>query len=543
MQAAIATSIVSAPTDRSPRRNGSRLSGILSLAAAILLGATVWLSLRAAVAERLTIAAQRDLQTIVDLAAVGLEQSAPAAAGLTGGALLTHAVAANPEFARALARAEDENHRHIYFFGADGRTVTIDETPADAAAPAIVRSALAGLDAGTPAQGMLFEPYADSRQVPVIGVWRWLPRHDLGIVAERPHARFAQPLRWIDGLFVAFALLAAGAYPWLARNGIGLGRLFRPGDAKTCGPYELGRQIGEGAMAKVYLARHRDLGRWVALKRLRRHAMTDELSARFDREARLASRLSHPNIVTVFDHGPTPDGGFYYAMEYVRGLTLTQWVEEHGPVPPARTVRILQQLCAAVGELHRHQLLHRDIKPDNIVAYAAHGDYDLIKLLDFGLIKDMGNDASRDLTRDVRVLGTPAFMAPERLLNPAAVDSRSDIYGIGCIGFYLLTGRKPFESARDADLAQQVMHVAAPDVAGLSIFPLPAALVQLIAAALDKDVERRPADTDCFARALDAVAAAEPWRRERAKLWWQSVQGDDEGPAGAAAFSGKDRTD
>ena len=508
--------------------------------AAILLAATVWLSLRAAVTERLTIAAQRDLQTIVDLAAVSLEQSPPAAAGLTGEALLAHAVAANPEFARALVRAEDENHRHIYFFEAGGRTVTVDDAPpAGAEAPAIVRGALSGLDVGTPAQGMLFEPYADSRQVLVVGVWRWLPRQRIGIVAERPHARFVQPLRWIDGLFVAFALLAAGAYPWLVRNGLPLGRLFRSADAKTCGPYELGRLIGEGAMAKVYLARHRDLGRWVALKRLRRHAMTEELSARFDREARLASRLSHPNIVTVFDHGRTPDGGFYYAMEYIRGLTLTQWVEEYGPVPPARTVRILQQLCAAVGELHRHQLLHRDIKPDNIVAYAAHGDYDLVKLLDFGLIKDMGSDASRDLTRDVRVLGTPAFMAPERLLDPAAVDRRSDIYGIGCIGFYLLTGRKPFESARDADLAQQVMHVAAPDVAAHSIFPVPAALVRLIAAALAKDVAHRPADTDRFAGELDAIAAAHPWRRERARLWWLSTRGED-APAADGAAAGSD---
>lgn len=482
-------------------------------------------------AERLTVAAQRDLGTIVDLVAVNLEQSAADASGLTGSALLTHASTASPGFGKTLERAEDENHRHIYFFEADGRTVTADGGP-DAATPEIVRRAIAGLDAGAETQGILFEPYADSDHVLAIGVWRWLPRHHIGIVAERPHDRFVQPLRWIDGLFAALALLATAAYPWQGWNAYGLRRLFRRGGGERCGPYELGRLIGEGAMAKVYLAHHRDLGRWVALKRLRRHAMNDELSARFDREAKLASRLSHPNIVTVFDHGPTPDGSFYYAMEYIRGFTLTQWVEQHGPVPPGRTVRLLRQICAAVGELHRHQLLHRDIKPDNIVAYAAHGDYDLVKLLDFGLIKDMGNDASRDLTRDVRVLGTPAFMAPERLLDPAAVDRRSDIYGIGCIGFYLLTGRKPFESARDGDLAQQVLHVAAPDVAALSVFAMPPDLARLIGAALDKDMERRPRDADVFARELDAIAAAVPWRHERARLWWLSVQGDG-GPAQA----------
>ena len=127
---------------------------------------------------------------------------------------------------------------------------------------------------------------------------------------------------------------------------------FRRRELGRCGPYQLERLLGEGTMADVYLARHRHLGRVVALKILKGGKQSDELAARFDREARLGSRLSHPNIVTIFDHGIAPGGGFYYTMEYIHGLTLPQWVEQHGPLVPARAVRVLQQVCAAVGAMH-----------------------------------------------------------------------------------------------------------------------------------------------------------------------------------------------
>jgi serine/threonine-protein kinase len=204
-------------------------------------------------------------------------------------------------------------------------------------------------------------------------------------------------------------------------------------------------------------------------------------------------------------------------------MTLTQWVEQHGPVPPARTVRLLRQIGAAVGHMHLQHLLHRDIKPDNIMAYAKDGDCDLVKLLDFGLIKDLETGASRDLTRTVRVLGTPAFMAPERMLDPRVIDRRSDLYGIGCIGFYLLTGRKPFEASRDGDLAQQVLHVLAPPVSTLAVFPVPAALDRLIAGCLAKDMAERPPDAAAFIAALDDIALLVPWHRAQARLWWASV--------------------
>jgi tRNA A-37 threonylcarbamoyl transferase component Bud32 len=491
------------------------------LAAAALL-ALAWPLLRGALEERLAVAAQRDLHTIVDLVAADIEDAARAAPGLAGAALATAATRADASLASVLRRASDEHRRGIYFFDRRGTVVAPGHAATDR--PRIVAAALAELERTAATQGVLAEPYPDHAGTEAIGVWRWLPGAEIGIVAERPYRRFAQPLAWLDGLFaMLLALLVGGAF-LAGLPGIGaLRAAFRRADIERCGPYRVERLIGAGAMSNVYLARHAHLGRVVALKRLKLQAASDEFVARFDREARLASRLAHPNIVAIHDHGRAPDGGFYYAMEYVHGLTLTQWVQQHGPLPPARAIRVLRQVAAAVGAMHRAGLLHRDIKPDNIMAHAAHGDWDLVKLLDFGLVKQVDGDASRDLTRDVRVLGTPAFMAPERLADPRGIDPRTDLYGIGAVGFYLLTGRKPFEATLDRDLAQQVLHVPAPPVASLSPFALPAQLAALIDALLAKEMDHRPASAEILAAALAELGRVEPWRPELARLWWQSV--------------------
>jgi len=502
---------------------------ILSIAAIALYG-VIWFSLRTAMSDRLAVAAQRDLQTIVELVSADLERFVGEYPGLEGTALLGQAAASNQQLFRTMLQATESNFRGIYFFDIAGRTMLVGKDLKLAAsdstnAPDIVRQALDLVSTGNSARhGALFEPYDDRQGEDAIGAWRWLPKPGLGVVAERPYDRFIQPIRWIDGIFSGILVLAATAYLLLIKIDFrALRRAFRERDIETCGPYEIRRRIGEGAMSNVYLAQHSQLKRIVALKQLKIHARSDELTERFDREARLASQLSHPNIITVLDFGMEPGGGFYYAMEFIRGLTLTQWVDENGPLPPARVVRILLQICAAVSAMHRRNLLHRDIKPDNVIAYHAHDDFDLIKLLDFGLIKDLENAASRDLTRDLRVLGTPAFMAPERLLDPRAVDPRTDLYGIGCIGFFLLTGRKPFEATRDGDLVQQVLHVNAPLVSSLAVFTIPEALDQLIAGALAKDMNQRPADAEAFSKTLTAVGRQVPWDRRRARLWWMSV--------------------
>ena len=500
------------------------------LLAAFALTSLAWFILHVNVETRLEFAAARELRTMIDLVGYDIGARAEAHRPLKGIALANALAGAGSEFARSLRQIRDENLRRIYLFDQDGRIVTADgqsgiDAAAIAALPRIVRRALA--DPRLPAQSaeaLLDEPYADAGGLPVIGAWRWLPELALGVVAERPYGAIAYPLRWIDGVFaVALASLVLGALVSGLPSLRVLVSEFRRIEMRRCGPYRLERLLGEGAMANVYLARHRHLGRTVALKMLKGGKQSDELAARFDREARLGSRLSHPNIVTVFEHGTAPEGGFYYTMEYIHGLTLPQWVEQHGPLPPARAVRVLQQVCAAVGAMHAGGLLHRDIKPDNVMAYAANGDYDLVKLIDFGLVKNLHAGATRDLTRHLRVLGTPEYMAPERLTDPRSIDPRTDLYGIGAIGFFVLSGRKPFEATQDSDLAQQILHVEAPRVARLSPFPVPDRLDAMIAALLAKDMARRPQTAEALAAELDEIARVVPWRRERAGRWWRSV--------------------
>lgn len=497
----------------------------------VLLGAA-WLILRGTLEARLADATRRGLGTIVELVATDVKRASARAPLLKGRPLLDRLADTNRELAATLQRAGDEYFRRVYFFDAYGQVFQIDVPPAggrSASAPlaGIVRQALdASRGATGTRQGAVFEPYPDVNGDPAVGVWRWLPELGLGVVAERPYNRFASPLGWLDGLFAALAAILIPAWIIYARRATVMDRPPSRAGSSTCGPYEILRVIGEGSMSTLYLARHRQLKRIVALKRLKPHAQSDELSARFEREMRLASQLGHPNLITILDHGRVPGGGFYYTMEYIHGLTLSQWVERHGPVAPHRALRLLRQICAGVAAMHERKLLHRDIKPDNVMAYAAHDDYDLIKLLDFGLIKDLDLTASRDLTRDVRVLGTPAFMAPERLLDPRLVDPRTDLYGIGCIAFFLLTGRKPFEATLDSDLAQQVLHVEAPLVSTESDFSIPEALDRLIADALAKDMALRPASARAMIEILDVIAARVPWQREEARLWWRQALPD-----------------
>jgi hypothetical protein len=466
----------------------------------LLLGAfaitgLAWFTLRVNIESRLEFAAARELRTITDLVATDIGARAGGHPGLKGDALARQLTGAQSEFAQSQQRIMVQHARRIYFFDRRGGIVTAEgaaAAPPGSAAPTppIVRLALE--DPGLPSQpaaGLIEDPYEDASGSPVVGAWRWLPALELGIVAERPYSAIAYPLRWVDGLF---AVLLGGLV--LGALFIGLPTLrelvteFRRLELRRIGPYQLERLLGEGTMADVYLARHRHLGRVVALKLMKGGKQSDELAARFDREARLGSRLSHPNVVTIFDHGRVPEGGFYYTMEYIHGLTLPQWTEQHGPLVPARTVRILQQVASAVGAMHAAGLLHREIKPDHVRAVADNGDYDLVKQIDYVLATKLNDEQTRDLTRHLRVLGTPAYMAPERLQDPRSIDPRTDLYGIGAIGFFLLTGRKPFEATQDSDLAQQILHVDAPPVSRLSACPVPAPLEALIASLLAKDM-------------------------------------------------------
>lgn len=398
-------------------------------------------------------------------------------------------------------------------FGTTGETYVIDTDrralsplrngrPAGgvlAANPLLDRLAAARAGEGVEAGGVLMEPYVGYGGTPVVGAWRWLPRRGIGLVLEVSAAEALAPLRLLSR--AAWGLAAAAAVALL----VGLLLRSRPG-AERIGPYRVIAPLGEGAMSNVYLAEHLLMRRRVALKVLRPHKATDERIARFRREAQLAGMLHHPNSVRLYDHGNMAGGGFYLAMEYVDGATFAELVERQGPLPPGRVIRLLRQVCEALAEAHGLGLLHRDIKPQNLMVGRDAGGAEVAKVLDFGLVKQVDADHSRDLTAGLRILGTPAYLAPERITTPGSADPRSDLYAVGAVAFFLLTGRKPFEAENDLQLTHRLLHEAAPRTGELAPGPVPAALDDLVARCLAKAPADRPASAKELAAALAALS-------------------------------------
>ena len=217
-------------------------------------------------------------------------------------------------------------------------------------------------------------------------------------------------------------------------------------EARQLGQYRLRRRIGAGGMGEVYLAEHQLLKRPCAVKLIRPGDVADPKAlARFEREVRLTATLSHPNTVEIYDYGRTEDGTYYYVMEYLPGLSLAELVERHGPLPPGRAVYLLRQVCGALREAHAAGLIHRDIKPSNIFAARRGGMDDVAKLLDFGLVLPAATAGAPHLSGEGQILGTPLFMSPEQATGGRELDERSDIYSLGAVAYYLLTGRPPFD--------------------------------------------------------------------------------------------------
>ncbi|MBI4988571.1 MAG: serine/threonine protein kinase [Rhodocyclales bacterium] len=370
-------------------------------------------------------------------------------------------------------------------------------------------------------EGLLLAPYPNYLGRDAIGAWRWLPAHDIGVAVEMEAGEAFAPLTYLQIAYAAVLLLMGAV--WLSGflpPQVLAAMLRRDGRARLLGPYRLLRQIGEGAISNVYLARHRLLKRPAAVKVLKQQTSSDEWTARFQREVQLASQLSHPNTITIYDYGTGSNGEFWYAMEYLEGLSLADLVERYGPLPPARTAHILRQACASLWEAHSCGLVHRDIKPQNIMLCEIRGERDVVKVLDFGLVKQMSGDKTRDLTGVMRILGTPLYMSPERIRNPSDADGRADIYALGAVGFFLLTGKRLFETETEHDLTYQVLHTVPPLASACSPFAVPAELDALIGRCLEKDPAARPQSIAEVAGALDALLVHMPWTRGQVDAWW-----------------------
>ena len=292
--------------------------------------------------------------------------------------------------------------------------------------------------------------------------------------------------------------------------------------ARQLGQYRLRRLLGEGGMAEVYLAEHQMLKRPCAVKVIRPSKAHDPRAlARFEREVQATARLTHWNTVEIFDYGRTEDGTFYYVMEYLPGMSLADIVEQDGPMPPGRVIHLLLQTCDALAEAHSMGLVHRDIKPGNIFAALRGGVYDVAKLLDFGLVKPLDGSVSLDITQDGTLTGSPLFMSPEQAMGEHEPDARGDIYSLGAVAYYLLTGRPVFDG--DKPLKVLLAHAHEPPRPPSVLRPdLPADLEAVVMRCLEKRPADRFQDVRALRAALAACASAGTWSSEDAARWWQS---------------------
>jgi tRNA A-37 threonylcarbamoyl transferase component Bud32 len=299
-------------------------------------------------------------------------------------------------------------------------------------------------------------------------------------------------------------------------------------EARQFGQYRLRERIGAGGMGEVYLAEHQLLKRPCALKLIRPAAVADPNALeRFEREVQITATLSHPNTVEVFDYGRTEDGTYYYVMEYLPGLSLADLVERHGPLPPARAVYLLRQVCGALREAHAAGLIHRDIKPSNIFAARRGGMDDVAKLLDFGLVRPAATARAAHLSEEGQILGTPQFMSPEQATGARKLDERSDIYSLGAVAYSLLTGRPPFERAGGIEVL--IAHARDPVVPPSRGRPgFPEDLERVVLRCLAKDAAERFPDAGVLARALGECACAGDWDQDHAARWWREA---DRAPA------------
>jgi serine/threonine-protein kinase len=291
--------------------------------------------------------------------------------------------------------------------------------------------------------------------------------------------------------------------------------------AKRLGQYELEKKIGEGGMGQVYLAHHAMLRRPTAVKLLRAENAQDvRAQSRFQREVQLTCQLTHPNTIEIFDYGRTPEGIFYYAMEYLDGFTLEALVALAGPVEPRRVVHTLLQACGSLQEAHDKDMLHRDIKPSNIMLTKRGGVHDTAKILDFGLVKELTNDLTGERDEQDVIVGTPMYLAPELILSGDSSSPQSDLYALGAVGYFLLAGTTPFPAGSVNETLAHQLDDDPPFPSERLGHSLPEGVEYVIMACLAKDPADRPASARVLGELLHACDCGH-WSDEDARLWWE----------------------
>jgi hypothetical protein len=373
--------------------------------------------------------------------------------------------------------------------------------------------------------GVNVEGYRDYRGVPVVGAWKWLPEANLGVATEIDYAEAFRPLtilRWTFwGLFALLAASAAAIFVFT----ILLARSRREAqkaaiEAQQIGQYKLERKLGSGGMGVVYKAHHAMLRRPTAVKMLDVDKVNPGSIERFEREVQITSQLNNPNTVAIYDYGRTPEGVFYYAMEFLDGIDLQSLVERYGPQPVPRVIHILEQVCGSLYEAHSLGLVHRDIKPANIMLNRRGGEPDVVKVLDFGLVKALDGERQAGLTQQASLTGTPLYMSPESIQMPNSVDARSDLYAVGAVGYFLLTGAPVFEAASVVELCQKHVETSPIPPSERARAPIPAPLENALLACLEKSRAKRPQTARDLAQLIARCPESHDWSIEDADAWW-----------------------
>jgi serine/threonine-protein kinase len=292
-------------------------------------------------------------------------------------------------------------------------------------------------------------------------------------------------------------------------------------EARKFGQYRLIRKLGAGGMGEVHLAEHALLKRPCALKLIRPEKEADPIAlARFEREVQSSARLAHHNTIEIYDYGHTDDGTFYYVMEFLHGSSLEDLVSDEGPLPAGRMIYLLRQVCAGLAEAHALGLVHRDLKPANVFVAVQGGECDVAKVLDFGLVKVTQEPGAAALTADKRISGTPLYMAPEQAAGSRTLDARADIYALGAVTYYALTGRPPFEGYSAFEL--MIMHARDPVTPPSQVHSgVPADVDAIVLRCLAKRPDDRFPSVKGLGEALRACQSASDWDAAKAETWWQ----------------------
>jgi len=335
------------------------------------------------------------------------------------------------------------------------------------------------------------------------------------------------PLSLFFGYFLFTTYLCAGLAFVISRGIYKVGARLE--HARDIGSYQLEEPLGSGGMGEVWVAKHRLLARPAAIKLVRPESLGTDVAGRiavarrFEREAKATAALQSYHTISLYDFGVAQDGSFYYVMELLNGMNLDELIRIHGPISAARTVYLLRQVCHSLDDAHKHGMIHRDIKPANLFLCRLGSDVDFIKVLDFGLVRTPKalDPGETELTVEGMAYGTPGFMAPEIAMGKLELDGRADLYGLGCVGYWLLTGQRVFGG--ETPMAEAIHHIQTPPTppSRRTKVKVPESLDRVILACLEKDPASRPASASELSGMLARALPEGEWSQAQAETWWQ----------------------